>query len=81
MGVERYQLRTLVLDFLNLYLVSVYILHYRNPILVKTMQKVFWSFPSVYDGKEKWERLEKKVHKQVMWLYNPVHLMESRYAP
>lgn len=50
----------------------MYILHYRNPILVKSMKKVFWRFPSKFESNEKWDRLEPLVKKQVNWLYDPV---------
>jgi len=62
-GVESQQVSNLILDFLNLFLVSMYILFYRNPVLVKGMKKVFWSFPSDFDGKEKWSRLNPEVYK------------------
>lgn len=32
----------MALDFINLFVVTMYVLHYRNPILVKSMTKVFW---------------------------------------
>jgi hypothetical protein len=57
----------------------MYILHYRNPILVKTMEKVFWSFPSSFESKEKWDRLNPEVRKQVLWLYQPVPLDHPQY--
>jgi len=62
-GVDNNQVENLFLDFLNLYFVSMYILHYRNPLLVKSMAKVFWSFPSAFESKEKWDRLKSKVRK------------------
>jgi hypothetical protein len=44
-GIETDQLKNLLFDFLNLYLVAMYVLHYRNPVLVKSVEKVFWQFP------------------------------------
>jgi len=49
-GIEQDQVQNLILDFINLYLVSMYVFHYRNPILVKAMQKVFWVFPTPSDA-------------------------------
>ena len=60
-GVEKIQVSNLLLDFLNLYLVSVYVLHYRNPLLVKTVEKIFWSFPAAYENCSKWNRLTERV--------------------
>jgi len=45
-GVDVEQLRTLVNDFVCLYFATMYIMHHRNPLLSKSMQKVFWQFPS-----------------------------------
>jgi len=41
-GVDRDQVENMLLDFLNIYIIAVYIFHYRNPILTKSMVKVFW---------------------------------------
>ena len=41
-GVDRDQVTDLLIDFVNIYLVSMYIMNYRNPILAKEMAKVFW---------------------------------------
>lgn len=60
---EKSHLLILLLDFFNLYMVSMYILHYRNPILVKSMRKVFWRFPSKFESAEKWDRLDPMVRK------------------
>jgi hypothetical protein len=62
-GIEKDQIQNLLLDFLNLYLVSMYVLLYRNPLLTKSMKKVFWQFPSNDDPKEKWDRLDPEVRK------------------
>jgi len=41
-GIDTDQVQNLVFDFINIYLVSMYIMNYRNPILSKSMAKVFW---------------------------------------
>jgi len=78
--VDSAQVDNLVLDFLNLYFVSMYIMHYRNPLLVKSMEKVFWSFPSAFDHKSKWDRLKPEVRKQVQWLYQPLRVDDPAYT-
>jgi hypothetical protein len=45
-GIDGDQVRNLIFDFVNIYLCSMYILNYRNPVLSKEMKKVFWQFPS-----------------------------------
>mmetsp|Transcript_21579 Transcript_21579/g.33233 ORF Transcript_21579/g.33233 Transcript_21579/m.33233 type:complete len:262 (-) Transcript_21579:5310-6095(-) len=69
-GVDKDQVESLIIDFVNIYMVSMYILTFRNPVLRKSMQKVFWQFPST-DNMEQWKRLDKKVQKQVKWLFDP----------
>ena len=71
-GVEQGQVQNLILDFINLYLVSMYVFHYRNPILIRAMKKVFWVFPTPGDAQDRWHRLEPEVKKQVKWLVSPV---------
>jgi hypothetical protein len=44
-GVDKDQVSNLTVDFINLFIVSMYIMTFRNPILVKSMSKVFWQFP------------------------------------
>jgi len=56
-GIDKTQVENLLLDFLNLYLVSMYVFHFRNPLLMKQMQKVFWVFPHPSDKPERWDRL------------------------
>jgi hypothetical protein len=56
-----------MLDFVNLYLVAIYILHYRNPLLFKSMRKVFWVFPTPSDSPEQIQRLDSAVLKQIKW--------------
>jgi hypothetical protein len=71
-GIGQGQVQNLILDFINLYLVSMYVFHYRNPILIKAMRKVFWVFPTPGDAQDRWHRLEPEVKKQVKWLISPV---------
>jgi hypothetical protein len=78
-GFERSQIINILLDFFNLYAVSMYILHYRNPILVKSMQKIFWRFPSKFEDAEKWDRLDPLVKKQAHWLYDPITHKSPHY--
>jgi hypothetical protein len=49
---------------------------YRNPVLRKSMNKVFWQFPTP-DNITQWDRLDKTVQKQVMWLNNPTPLVDN----
>ena len=51
-GINSVQLENLMLDFFNLYLVSMYILYFRNPIFEKNMKKVFWKYPLPTDAPE-----------------------------
>jgi hypothetical protein len=44
-----------------MYMVTMFIMIYRNPILFKGVEKVFWQFPSMTDEQEKWARLDEKV--------------------
>ena len=43
---------------------------------MKTMNKVFWQFPSI-DNTEQWKRLDPEVQKQVKWLYDPYRFKEG----
>lgn len=79
-GIAKSQLQSLFLDFINLYLVSMYVLNFRNPLLNVQMRKCFWQFPNVNDSKEKWARLEPLVKKQVQWLINPTPLEDPAFA-
>lgn len=54
-------------------------MHFRNPILVKTMVKVFWQFPSPYQ-EEKWKRLTPNVQQQANFLKNPRPLFDKSEA-
>ena len=46
-GIDRDQLMSMILDFIIIYITSMYILVFRNPVLMKRMQKVFWQFPTL----------------------------------
>lgn len=65
----------MILDFVSLYLVAMYILNYRNPVLVKSMRKVFWCFPDSLSTAEEWKRLDPLVQRQVRWLQHPRRIM------
>jgi hypothetical protein len=41
-GVENDQVQNIILDFITIFLVSMYIMHFRNPLLVKSVEKIFW---------------------------------------
>jgi len=49
-GVSRHQIESLFLDFINLAIITMYCINFRNPLLFRNMKKVFWSFPSEYDS-------------------------------
>lgn len=49
----------------------MYLFFYRNPVLAKSMEKVFWVFPKPGDEVDRWNRLDKNVKEQVRWLLNP----------
>ena len=70
LGVDRDQLKDLMIDFVNMFIVTMYILTFRNPILQKTMVKVFWQFPTPANL-EQWKRLAPQVQEYVRWLHNP----------
>lgn len=61
---------SLAYDFVNIFIMTMYIFEFRNPILSKRLKKVFWQFPTTDDA-EQWARLDKDVQKQVEWLNNP----------
>lgn len=71
-GIEQDQLQNLFVDFFNLFLVSMYILNFRNPLLVKSVKKIFWQFPSANDDINMWKRLDDDVKRQVAFLSDPV---------
>jgi len=41
-GVDQQQVQSLVFDFINIYVMTMYIFNFRNPIISKSMSKVFW---------------------------------------
>jgi hypothetical protein len=55
----------LYVDFITLYLISLYLFFYGHPLLNTSMKKVFWSFPKNYDPFADWEDLEPEVYAQV----------------
>lgn len=59
-GINKSQLENLLLDFFNLFFVSIYILIYRNPIFNISMRKVFWMLPLPNDDPKKWNRLDEQ---------------------
>ena len=69
----------MLLDFFNLYLVAMYILHFRNPLLVKSMRKVFWHFPMPSDSHEQIKRLDHDVLKQIKWQAQPLPIGHVNY--
>ena len=71
-GIEQGQLQNLFVDFFNLFLVSMYILNFRHPLLVKSVKKIFWQFPSANDDIDMWKRLDDDVKRQVAFLADPV---------
>lgn len=78
-GVEQPQLRTLFLDFANLCIVTIYVFNFRNPLLFRSMRKVFWQFPTNMDSKESWDRLDDDVRKQLKWMENPMRITDSQF--
>jgi len=75
-GVDKDQMTNLIVDFVNMFIISMYIFTFRNPILVKTVSKVFWLFPSP-DNANQWSRLEPKVQSWVKWLHSPTKLTDE----
>jgi hypothetical protein len=75
-GIDRQQVWALTYDFINIFLMTMYIFEFRNPILSKNLKKVFWQFPTS-DDKEQWARLDNDVKKQVDWLNNPKELFKN----
>jgi len=41
-GVDQQQVKSLVFDFINIYVMTMYIFNFRNPILNKNVSKVYW---------------------------------------
>ena len=67
------------MDFINLAVISMYVFNFRNPLLFRSMKKVFWSYPSEYDSVDKWKRLEPDVIKQHKWFQNPYDLKHPKF--
>ena len=61
---------SLTFDFMNIFLMTMYIFEFRNPILSKSLKKVFWQFPTKDDATQ-WARLDSTVQKQADWLFSP----------
>ena len=68
-----------MLDFFNLYLVSTYILYFRNPVFNKDMRKVFWMFPLPNHDPKRWNRLDEQTKKKKLFSLNPIELKDDRY--
>lgn len=69
-GIDSQQVMSLTFDFINIFVITMSIFEFRNPILNKSLKKVFWQFPQK-DDFEQWDRLDKDVQKQVDWIFNP----------
>jgi hypothetical protein len=69
-GIDRQQVWSLTFDYINIFLITMMIFEFRNPILNKSLKKVFWQFPTK-DNTEQWARLNPDVQKQVDWIYSP----------
>lgn len=41
-GIDQQQVQALTYDFLNLFIMTMYIFEFRNPVLSKSLKKVFW---------------------------------------
>jgi len=50
-GVSMHQIENLLFDFFNLAVITMYVVNFRNPLLFRSMKKVFWTYPSEYDSK------------------------------
>ena len=76
-GVDKEQVQNLIIDFFNLWIVSMYLFYFSNPILSKSMEKIFWVFPKPSDELDKWCRLNAEVKLQVKFLCDPQRLSSS----
>jgi len=87
-GIDRAQIENMTLDFLCIYIIAIYIYHYRNPILIKSVSKIFWRFPTS-DNVKQWKRLEEETKKQVQFFHSlalniregPKRRRQPLYAP
>lgn len=59
-GIDKQQVASLTLDLINVFVISMTIFEFRNPILNKNLKKVFWQFPTK-DDTDQWARLDKDV--------------------
>jgi len=57
----------------------MYILNFRNPLLVKSVKKIFWQFPSANDDINMWKRLDDDVKRQVAFLSDPVPATDEMF--
>lgn len=78
-GINKSQLENLLLDFFNLFFVSIYILIYRNPIFNISMRKVFWMLPLPNDDPKKWNRLDEQTKQKKLFSLNPIPLTDPKY--
>lgn len=69
-------MKCLMIDFIVLYILTMYLTIYRNPVLLRVMKKVFWQLPKPSD-REQWKRLEPLVKEQTKWLFNPKPLVKE----
>ena len=76
MGISQEQVSNLLIDFFVLYILTMYITIYRNPVLLRIMTKVFWQLPRPSD-REQWKRLDPLVREQTKWLLNPKPLQKD----
>lgn len=44
-GIDSQQVMSLTFDFINIFVITMSIFEFRNPILNKSLKKVFWQFP------------------------------------
>jgi len=79
LGINSVQLENLMVDFFNLFIVSLYILQYRSELFNKTMGKVFWKFPLPTDEPEFWNRCDERTKKHIIWLSDPLPLSDPSY--
>jgi hypothetical protein len=60
-GLQAEQIGNLIVDFIALYLISIYLFFYGHPLLNTSMKKVYWSFPKTYDSFLEWDQLSDDV--------------------
>lgn len=56
-GIDKQQVMSLTFDFINIFVITMTIFEFRNPILNKSLKKVFWQFPNK-DDTSQWARLD-----------------------